>query len=144
MDGESYIRYYELGNLHQKAQLGRISIPIYLSYAYRCNHWLGVHADFGVRIGFKTSSELSSVNGDAYSYGVYPQYDNLKIEDSYLNDFGQNDFITAQGLTPEVNSFSVSILIGVGAEFRIYGPLAADISLKVWRWINKYVQSNCN
>ena len=130
IDGDSYIRHYELSYLNQKTTLGRVGVPIYLSYAYKCNKWLKIHADLGVSLGFKISSELSNLSGEGYSYGVYPQYDNLKIEDSYINDFGPKTYLKSMCMEPTANSFSCSILTGIGAEFKIYGPLAVDLGLR--------------
>ncbi|MDE6036809.1 MAG: hypothetical protein K2G05_00920, partial [Duncaniella sp.] len=31
---------------------------------------------------------------------------------------------------PEVSAMTVSLLAGIGAEFRVYGPLALDLSLR--------------
>lgn len=130
MDGDRYIRYYELGYLLQKSTSGRLEVPLYLSYAYRCNDWFGVHADLGFNFGFKVSSKLSSLTGEGYSYGVYPQYNYLKIEESYLNDFGRSAYNESMGMAPAAKGFSCSVLAGVGMEFRIYGPLAVDLSLR--------------
>lgn len=135
VDGDPYRRFYEISRMHQKVTSGRITIPVYLAYAYRCNEWLGVHADLGVRLGFKTSAKLSEVSGEAYSYGVYPQYDNLLINESYLNDFGTTNLAYAKYGEPACNVFSTSVLVGVGAEFRIYKYLAADLSFRYNRGI---------
>lgn len=130
MDGNSYIRHYELQSLNQKYSLGSIVIPVYVSYAYRCNNWLGVHADLGFNFGFRAFSKLSNMTGEGYSYGIYPQYDNLKIEESYINDFGLNTYTTSEGSAPAAGIFSCAILYGIGTEFRIYGPFAADLSFR--------------
>ena len=129
IDGDSYIRYYDLDAMSQKSSFSRINVPIYLSYAYRCASWLGVHADLGVRMGFKASAKMVDVSGSAFSYGVYPQYDNLIIDAPYLNDFGQTDLSRAYREALEAKGFTAGVLVGIGAEFRIYGPLAADLSL---------------
>ncbi|MDE6383842.1 MAG: outer membrane beta-barrel protein [Paramuribaculum sp.] len=135
MDGESYQRYYEISNLHQKVSLGRVTLPIYLTYGYKCNGWFGLHADLGVRFGFKTNATISEVSGEAYSYGIYPQYDNLLIDESYLNDFGTTNLANAGYGTPVCNGFSTSVLVGVGAEFSISKHLGADISVRYNRGI---------
>lgn len=130
MDGEPYIRHYELENMTQKTQIGMVTIPLYLSYGFRCTDWLTLHADLGVRFGIKTSSKISKVAGESFSYGVYPQYDNLMIDADYMNDFGRREIGTANALTPEVSSFTASLLAGAGLEFKLYGPLSADLSVR--------------
>ena len=130
MDGETYARYYELSGIHQKLDMGRLTVPVYLSYVYRCNSRLRLHADLGVRLGFKVCSKVSEVSGEGYSYGIYPQYDDLMIDAGYMNDFGTKSYAKETAALPEANAFSCSVLAGVGAEFRIYGQLAADLSLR--------------
>lgn len=130
MDGDPYIRFYDLHDIEQKTELGRLTVPVYLSYAYRCNRWLTFHLDLGVSLGFKVSSKISDCSGTGYSYGIYPQYDNLRIEDSYLNEFGSKTFTSDNVSIPQANGFSCSFLAGLGAEFRIYGPISADLSVR--------------
>lgn len=130
LDGDEHLRYYELNNILQKVSYDSFTVPIYLSYAYKCNKWLRIHADFGVRMRFKASSKLSSVSGDSYSYGIYPQYDNLVINDSYINDFGITNLADSKHIEPKCAGFSSSLMVGIGAEFRIYKHLAADLSLR--------------
>lgn len=129
MDGESYVRYTELSDLSQKVNVSRLSLPIYLSYAFNCTKWLSVHADLGVKLGFKTSSKLSDVGGGSYCYGIYPQYNNLLIDADYMNDFGRRELSEASYEAPEVSALTTSLLAGAGLEFNIYGPLSADISV---------------
>lgn len=130
MDGDPYIRFYDLHDIEQKTELGRLTVPVYLSYAYRCNRWLALHLDLGVSLGFKVSSKISDCSGTGYCYGIYPQYDNLKIEESYLNEFGSKTFTSDNVTIPQANGFSCAFLAGLGAEFRIYGPISADLSLR--------------
>lgn len=144
MDGNPYQRYYKLNNLHQKVSYGQLSIPLYLTYAYKCNNWFGVHADLGVRLGFKTSSKISEATGESYSYGVYPQYDNLLINASYLNSFGTTNLADALRENPLCNAFTASFLIGAGAEFRIYKNLAADLSFRFNPGITNIFKGNYN
>lgn len=130
MDGNPYIRYYELGSIHQKQQTGYLTIPLYLSYGYRISRFIKLHADAGVRFGFKVKSALTKVSGASYAYGIYPQYDNLLINAPYLNEFGETDLADARKLSPKASAFNCNALIGIGAEFNIYGPLAIDVALR--------------
>ena len=153
MDGNAYTRFYELGEMRQKVLTGYFTIPIYVRYAYMVAKEIGLYADLGFRPGFKTSSKISSMSGTSYSYGVYPEYDDLMIDADYINDFGETNLSDASCMKPEANGFSMSMLIGIGAEFRIYGPLAADIGLRYdagltnlykpeWNGDDNFVQAN--
>ncbi len=130
MDGDTYIRYYELKDLHQKISVGRFAVPVYVNYRYRIHRLITVHALAGFKFGFNVSSKLTSLTGKAYSYGIYPQYDDLMIDASYMNMFGDTSLDSAQGFKPKTSSFSFSIIAGLGAEIYLWGPLSADVSLR--------------
>lgn len=130
MDGDTYQRYYQLKGVNQKVSYNRLTIPIYASYYYLCNKHLGIHADLGVRLGFKTASKISNATGEAYSYGIYPQYDDLMIDATYLNDFGTTNLANAKLGNPKSNGFSASMLVGVGVEYRINDRFGAEIGLR--------------
>ena len=129
-DGNPYQRYTNLSDVNQKVNLGYFNIPIYLQYQYRIAKWLGVHADFGFGLGFKCSDKVGATSGSAYSYGIYPEYDNLVIDADYLNDFGNSDLATAKSEKAEIPGFSASILAGAGFEFYVAGPVSIDLGIR--------------
>lgn len=130
MDGDTYIRYYELKDLEQKISLSRLTIPLYLRYTFKCNDLIGIYGDLGFRLGFPVNSSISSVKGSSYSYGIYPQYDDLKIDESYLNDFGQTNLEDSYKSKPDHNSFSASFLVGAGVEFNIIRQLSLGVGVR--------------
>lgn len=130
MDNEPYIRYYRLSDLQQKFSISRVTIPIYLNYRYQFTDLISAHALLGIKLGFLTSSKLTDTKGEASSYGVYPQYDNLMIDASYMNEFGNTVLTTARTLEAEGGSGASSFMIGAGAEVFIWGPLSADLSFR--------------
>ncbi len=130
MDNDTYIRYYELSDLHQKITTDRVSIPIYARYRYEINPRIGVHAILGFKIGLNASSKVSATTGSAFSYGIYPQYDDLMIDASYMNEFGRTNLAAATTLKPETASATVAIMAGVGAEVKVWGPISADLTIK--------------
>lgn len=129
MDQEPYIRYYELDGIHQKTLLGRITIPIYLDYRYSFSKVFSLHALAGFKLACRVSYKVEDTAGTAFSYGVYPQYDNLMIDASYMNEFGPSVLNNDMALRPRTTNVTTSFLTGLGAEFRIYGPLAIDVSM---------------
>lgn len=124
-----YIRYYELDNLHQQVSVSRVTIPIYLNYRYQINRIVGVHALFGLKLGLSASAKASQTSGKVFSYGIYPEYDNLMIDASYMNEFGATTLTNDQAIKPKASATS-SVMAGIGAEVALWGPLAADISLR--------------
>ncbi|MCH5221355.1 MAG: outer membrane beta-barrel protein [Muribaculaceae bacterium] len=129
-DGNPYQRYTSLSDVNQKVDMGYLNIPVYLQYQYRITNWLGVHADLGFGLGFKCAGKVSSTKGKAYSYGVYPEYDNLLIDADYLNDFGNRDLANAKVGATDIKGFSASILAGAGFEFYVGGPVSIDLGLR--------------
>ncbi len=123
MDGDTYRRYYQLSNLNQEIGVEYISIPVYLNFTYRFNNWIGVYANLGIKPGFKARGKTKSFSGDVYSYGIYPQYDNLMMDDEWLNNFGNSQLSGSQVNAPSINGFNMSVLAGAGIEAKIYGPL---------------------
>ncbi len=130
MDNEPYIRYYELDGLKQTITTDRLAVPIYVTYHYHFNEILSVHALVGLKVAFNVSSKIAKSEGNAFSYGVYPQYDNLMIDAPYMNCFGESRLESDQTLKPKVYLASPSLMAGVGAEVRIWGPISADLTIK--------------
>lgn len=123
MDGNTYVRYYDLNTMNQEIKTAQITVPVYLGYTYNITHWLGIYVNIGTTLGFKSSSNFHSVTGDGYTYGIYPQYGDLKIEESYINGFGNMNLSSAGKKPVEVSGFTASLLTGIGLEGRISGPL---------------------
>lgn len=130
MDMEPYIRYYELSGLSQKIRTERIAIPLFVNYRYKFSKVFSIHALLGFKFGFNYSSKVIASSGSAKSYGVYPQYDNLLIDAPYMNQFGESEINKENTIKPSVNTFIPAFLTGVGAELRIWGPLAIGASLR--------------
>lgn len=130
MDGDPYQRYYQLRDVKQTVNYNRLTIPVYASYSFLFSKHFGLRADLGVRMGFKINSPISKVSGESNSYGIYPQYDNLLIDASYLNDFGKTDLSKSHYGESKCNEFSASMLVGVGLEYRICNHFAAEIGLR--------------
>lgn len=133
MDNESYIRYCELSNLHQKIESLRLMVPVYLNYRFQISKVFSVHALLGYKFGFNATSKIAEANGDVFSYGIYPQYDNLMIDAPYMNEFGESVVNADQTAKPKPNKPTASLLTGVGAEARIWGPLSVGITFK-YEW----------
>lgn len=130
LDGNAYIRFCQVSNLQQKLSTGYLTLPIYLQYAYRCTPWLEVHALAGLKLGFNTGASVKTESGSVYSYGVFPEYDNLMIDAPYLDDFGTRSLNDRSISEPEVNSVAASLLLGAGVDFRVYGPLWVNLGVK--------------
>ncbi len=142
MDDVPYIRYYELYGLHQKVNANRLAIPVSLTYRYKINQTFSVHAMFGIKPLINLSANVSETGGRAYSYGIYPQYDYLMIDAPYMNAFGETDLSSARALSPSTNSFSASIIAGIGARAHINGPWSAEITIGYERSVSNMFKTS--
>lgn len=129
-DGNPYERYYELSNLRQNSTLGYINIPIYLEYQYRPISWMGLHAEVGVGLGFRTNGSAGSMGGNAYAYGIFPEYDDLLIDEAYLDDFGNRTLHGAAHAPQSMKGFAASIMCGAGFEFYAYEPVSFEVGVR--------------
>lgn len=130
LDGNAYTRFCEVSGLRQKINTGYVKLPVYLQYAYRCTDWMEVHALAGVKLGFNTGASAKTVSGEVYSYGVFPEYDDLMIDAPYLDDFGTVRLAGRSTGKTSFNSVMASLMVGAGFDFRIYGPLWLDLGLR--------------
>lgn len=129
IDGDTYRRYYELSGLGQKMNLNFFSVPVYADFEYRFSRRIAAYVNLGVKAYFNAGSKVSEMSGESYSYGVYPQYDNLVISDSDYNGFGASE-ITASSLEGvDIKGFSLDLLAGLGAEVKIVGPLSVYLGV---------------
>lgn len=133
MDNETYIRYCQVSNLHQKLKTVRFVMPVYVSYRFKISKVFSVHALLGYKFGFNATSKIAESSGNVFSYGVYPQYDDLMIDASYMNEFGETVVGPGDTAKPKANKPTASLLTGVGAEATIWGPLSLGATLK-YEW----------
>lgn len=129
-DGNEYIRYYELSDLKQKASLGYFSVPIYLEYQIKPLKWLGIHAEVGVNLGFKVHGSTGRSSGLAKAWGVFPEYDDLLIDQDYLDDFGTRPLASATTTKGNMKGFGASIMCGAGFEFYAYEPVSFEVGVR--------------
>lgn len=126
MDGDTYVRYYELGNVKQSMKMSYFSVPIYADFEYRFSKSVAGYAQLGLKTYFNMGSKSENHIGSIYSYGVYPQYDNLQIDEPWLNDFGHYSDQEIQAENP-FKGFAADILFGLGARIKVVGPLSVDL-----------------
>lgn len=137
VDGVGANRYYQLNWMTQKANLGRITVPVYVTYAYGLSSIIGVHADLGVQFGFRTSTGTPAVTGDGTTYAMF---------DATGEEFGRTSFDLAEATVaaPQAAGFSAAVMAGIGAEFRIYGPLAFDVTFRYYGGVTNLYKGQLN
>lgn len=133
VDGDSYIRHYQNLILNQTAKITELNVPLYADFDYYFSPIFSIYMDLGIRMNFAMKHELNEANGSAYIYGIYPQYDNLRMDEHWgYNDFGNRTFSNADLVYTELKdfkSFTFDLTGRIGARINIpRTPLAVDIS----------------
>lgn len=129
-DGNEYIRYYELSDLSQRANLGYFNIPLYLEYQYKPLRWLGIHAEVGFNFGFRCMGTFSKTYGKAKAWGVFPIYDDLLIDQDYLDDFGIRTISNSSRDKSSCKGFNGSVMCGAGFEFYAAEPVSFELGVR--------------
>lgn len=126
MDGDTYQRYTEISRASQKISLGALTVPVYVDFNWQFSQRVSLYANAGIAFRFSTMAEAKNTMGSCDVYGGYPKYDNLKIDDEWLNDFGDHSLSGASVENPQQNSLTMSIRGGAGLRVWIYGPLSFE------------------
>lgn len=142
IDGNAYIRHTELSAMKQTVGINRISVPLYLRYDYTLHSRWSIYAQAGLRFGFGGKTAVSKISGTALSYGVYPEYDNLVIDDSWLNDFGETTLTKARCRDGVSGSAEVGVMAGAGISFRIIRNLSASVGLAYQTGFSDLLKNN--
>lgn len=130
MDGDTYQRYTEVSDASQKVSLGELVIPVYVDFNWQFSRRVSLYVDAGLSLCVSTMAKARDVTGRCNVYGVYPKYGNLKMDDDWLNDFGDHTLSGAAVEKPQQNSFTMSVGGGAGLRVWIYGPLSFECGVK--------------
>lgn len=129
MDNEYYVRHYSVDGLRQNAKLNYLSVPLYVDMEFRLIRRVALFLDLGVKAYINAGSKISGTEGEATSYGVYPQYDDLVIDDPAYNDFGTVSLSGAANAENPFQSFTADAFANFGVRVKIAGPLSAQLAI---------------
>lgn len=141
IDGDSYTRYYEMGATSQSNSLSHLGIPIYVDADFNLSRLVTVYAQVGLKGYMKISDKIKDYNSSAYVYGIYPQYDNLRLDEHWLqndgtpfNGFGHYDITLNDVSDPSFHAkgFSMDIFGGFGIRLKPFKtfPLAFEMGMQ--------------
>lgn len=143
MDGDTHQRFTEVTDASQKVSLGNFLIPVYVDFNWQFSHRVSLYANTGFAFRFSTTTKAKDLKGSCSAYGIYPKYDNLKMDDEWLNDFGDHSLSGASVEEPQQNSLTMSVMGGVGLRVWIYGPLSFECGLNYhYGFINRLKSGN--
>lgn len=141
VDGDSYTRYYEMGATSQSNSLSHLGIPIYVDADFNISRIVTVYAQVGLKGYMKISDKIKDYNSSAYVYGIYPQYDNLRLDEHWTkndgttyNGFGHYDITLNDVNDPSFHAkgFSMDIFGGIGIRLKPFKklPLAFELGMQ--------------
>ena len=127
-DGETYRRYYELKNMKAKMELTQIVVPLYLDVEIPVYERISAYAQFGMRVNFTANLNITGLGADMKTFGVYPQYNYLVMEDFAPNGFG-NQTILVDEQKIETKACTLDMFGGLGCRVNLYKGLFFDAGL---------------
>ena len=132
VDGDNYIRHYTYLSISQKAKLTELTIPIYADINIKIHQLVSLYFDLGVKANLNIGHRVDKIEGSAYIYGIYPQYDNLRMDEHWgFNGFGNKTFSVSDMDNTDlvgVSSFTADAFGGVGLRLNIPStPMSIDI-----------------
>lgn len=135
VDGDNYIRHYMNFSLKQKVKLTEVTIPFYVDINIKLHQFVSLYFDAGVMAYLNIGHKVDNTEGNAYIYGSYPQYDNLRLDEHWgFNGFGNKAFTNKDLDNSDlvgVSSITADALGGAGLRFNIPStPLVLDVGAK--------------
>lgn len=132
IDGENYIRHYKDLKLNQKMKLTELNFPLYFDFDFKIVNSLSLYLDLGARFDLDMGHKVDATEGSAEAYGIYTQYDNLKLDSHWpYNGFGNHNYSNTDLVNADlinVNSFTVCGLGGVGFRYNLSSiPLSIEL-----------------
>ena len=136
IDGDSYVRHYTLKNVFQQTKMMDLTLPIYLDFNFKFSNRISMYVDLGVKNYFNLSASLSEVSGTYSSWGVYPQYSNLKLDHTTgLSQFASNATVPTHStlVKLDMNFYSLDLLTAMGVQIKLkdkaFFPLYVDLGI---------------
>ena len=141
IDGDSYIRKYEIGDITQTNSLSHLDIPVYVDADFCFSKKISAYVQVGVKNYMKISDKIKDNNFSDYIYGIYPQYDNLRLDEHWrqpngtpYNGFGHHDVTLDNVAAPSLNAkgFTVDFFGGFGLRLKPFKtlPLAFELGMQ--------------
>lgn len=147
VDGDSYTRHYQNLNINQSIKMTEMSIPLYANFNFHFNRVVNLFVDLGAKFNMNMGHKIDKTEGGAYIYGIYPQYDNLRMDEHWgYNGFGNQNFssesLDNQDLL-DVSSLTIDAFAGAGLRFNIpKSPIAIDLSVNYQMGLIDVVKAN--
>lgn len=141
IDKDTYIRHYEMGATSQSNSLSHLNIPIYVDADFCFSKIVSAYIQVGLKNYMKISDKITDYSSSDYIYGIYPQYDNLRLDEHWVqangtpyNGFGRHS-ITLNDITDpsfHAKGFTVDFFGGLGLRLKPFRtlPLAFELGMQ--------------
>ena len=136
IDEDYYMRNYENINMAQTTKIKEFSIPIYADFDWRFSKWASFYVDLGLKLNMNISTSVGEFNGSVGEvYGVYSQYGNLRLDESWgFEGFAKKLNLTQANLCDDgnisVKKFAPDLMLGAGLRVNIpRTPLALELGI---------------
>lgn len=137
-DGETYRRYYEINNMRAAMEITQIAIPLYLDFDFQFTRRFSAYLQMGVKAFVSTKCTVKDFSADVKTYGVYPQYGNLVMENFKPNEF-TNHTVSANSQDIETESMITDAFGGIGFRLNLFGSLYLDAAVNYQRSLTPVV-----
>lgn len=127
-DGDTYERHYEVKNMKATMEMTQIAVPLYLDFDFQFTRRFSAFLQMGVKAFVSTSCSVKEFSADVRTYGVYPQYDNLVMENFKPNEFTAHT-VSVDNQDIETESMIMDAFGGAGFRLRLFGGLYLDAAV---------------
>lgn len=147
IDGDSYIRHYQNLNLTQTVRLQDISIPLYFDLEFYIAKAISFYADLGIRVNLNMTHKIDDTKGSAYTYGIYPQYENMLLNENWpYNGFGNHQLGQADLDNTDIvdlKSTSIDLMGNAGFRFNIPDmPFSIDLGVSYLMGLGEVISTS--
>ena len=147
VDGDSYTRHYQNLNVNQSIKMTDLTIPVYVDFNFQFSKIVHMYIDLGAKLHMNMSNKIDKAEGKAYVYGIYPQYDNLRMDEHWgYNGFGNQTFSNKTLDNEElldISKFTADAFAGLGFRINIpQTPLVVDLGVNYQMGLMDVVKAN--
>jgi hypothetical protein len=133
VDGDSYERHYSKMSISQGAWVKELSIPLSASFSHPFSNRVSIYVNIGGRLNLNVDKTTTSATGSSHVYGVYPQYDNLIMDETWgYNGFGDVIF-SDRNMDDNIktNTFTADVFGELGVRYRLgnTSPLSIELGI---------------
>lgn len=140
-DGETYKRHYEISNMKAKMEMMQFVVPLYLDLDYQFSKYFSTYMQLGAKSYITSKLNVTGLTADVYTYGVYKQYDDLKIENFVNNNFRQQS-ITVNEQEIEAESLVIDAFGSLGFRVRLFGGFYLDAGISYQMSVTPLVKTD--